>query len=174
MNSMTRTLATMAAVALACTTLAVAPPASTPALAAPPAGYTHPANACQLTVIGGVEGRDYYYATDTWTRNPGNAVTSTLNKLVICSSAPMTISNTGDPAMAVDATIFVEAGTQANLTFDGVNISSHVPFTLERNRDEAGNSIEPKTSAHIALAAGSTNTLVSPAGSYAPGMRHHR
>ena len=171
MNSMTRTLATMAAVALACTTLAVAPPASTPALAAPPAGYTHPANACQLTVIGGVEGRDYYYATDTWTRNPGNAVTSTLNKLVICSSAPMTISNTGDPAMAVDATIFVEAGTQANLTFDGVNISSHVPFTLERNRDEAGNSIEPKTSAHIALAAGSTNTLVSPAGSYAPGMR---
>ncbi len=65
MNSMTRTLATMAAVALACTTLAVAPPASTPALAAPPAGYTHPANACQLTVIGGVEGRDYYYATDT-------------------------------------------------------------------------------------------------------------
>lgn len=169
MNSLTRTLASVAAATLTCTALVAAP--ATPAVAAPPAGYTHPADACQLTVTGGVEGRDYYFASETWTRNPGNPVTSNLKKLVVCSSTALTVSNAGEASVPVDATVLVEAGTQANITLDGVNISSHVPLTLERNRDAAGNSVEPRTSAHITLAAGSTNRLVAPAASYAPAIR---
>ena len=71
MNSLTRTLASLAAATLTCTALVALP--ATPAAAAPPAGYTHPADACPVTVTGGVEGRDYYFASETWTRNPSRA-----------------------------------------------------------------------------------------------------
>lgn len=166
MNSLTRTLASLAAATLTCTALVALP--ATPAAAAPPAGYTHPADACPVTVTGGVEGRDYYFASETWTRNPGSPVTSTLKKLVICSSTPLTLSTGG---ATVDATVWIEAGTQANITLDGVDIASHVPFTIERNRDAAGNSVDPKTSVHITLAAGSANRLEAAASAYAPGIR---
>lgn len=78
---------------------------------------------------------------------------------MICSSTPLTLSTGG---ATVDATVWIEAGTQANITLDGVDIASHVPFTIERNRDAAGNSVDPKTSVHITLAAGSANRLRPP------------
>ena len=147
-----------------------------PALAAVPDGYTHPADACAITVTGGTEGVDYYYENVDYVReHPANGnpaastgpLTSHLKKLVICSDTPLTLSTSGAPT---DGTIWIAPGTQADLTFDNVNINSDVPVHIERNRNAAGETISPETSLHITLKDNSTNTLQGTPGGYSPGI----
>ncbi|MCR2027288.1 hypothetical protein [Adlercreutzia muris] len=97
-------------------------------------------------------------------------LTDTLNELVICGDAALTISN-DDPAVAANATVWIAAGTQARISFDNVNINSPIPVTIERNRDADGNTVSPQTSLWLTLAKGSSNTLMATANRRAPAIR---
>ncbi|MEY8406921.1 hypothetical protein [Adlercreutzia muris] len=97
-------------------------------------------------------------------------LTDTLNELVICGDAALTISN-DDPAVAANATVWIAAGTQARISFDNVNIHSPIPVTIERNRDADGNTVSPQTSLWLTLAKGSSNTLMATANRRAPAIR---
>lgn len=137
----------------------------------------HPENACAITVTGGTEGVDYYYENAPYTRdhpvNPNPAatlpaLTCDLKKLVICSDTPLTLSTDGTGS--VDGTIWITPGTQADLTFEGVNITSDIPVHIERNRDASGKTISPETSLHITLADNSDNTIQATADGSSPGI----
>ena len=124
-----------------------------------------------LTVTGGTEGVDYKFEDVTYvrtSRNGANTLSNDLKKLVILSSTPLTLSTPADKTS--NATIWVNPGVQANLTFNNININSDIPVHIERNRDAENNTIEPKTSLHITLAAGSENKLDATNGQRSPGI----
>ena len=126
-----------------------------------------------LTVTGGTPGKDFYFistAYDRPARSGAAVLTDTLNELVICGDAALTISN-DDPAVAANATVWIAAGTQARISFDNVNINSPIPVTIERNRDADGNTVSPQTSLWLTLAKGSSNTLTATANRRAPAIR---
>ena len=124
-----------------------------------------------LTVTGGTEGVDYKFEDVTYvrtSRNGANTLSNDLKKLVILSSTPLTLSTPADKTS--NATIWVNPGVQANLTFNNININSDIPVHIERNRDAENNTIEPKTSLHITLAAGSENKLDATNGQRSPAI----
>ena len=125
-----------------------------------------------LTIMGGTPGVDYYFISEDCVRPARTGsykLQDTLNKLVIIGSAELTIAN-DVPATATNATIWVAPGTQARVVFDNVNINAPVPCHIERNKDDSGATIEPKTSLHITLAKGSDNTLKATDGRQAPAI----
>ncbi|WP_302964072.1 hypothetical protein [uncultured Adlercreutzia sp.] len=101
--------------------------------------------------------------------NSGDYYLDAANKILhIRTSAPMAIRNK-DVAAATDVTIQIDAGVKADLTLAGVNISSGViaPINVITNSDEDKDGvrvknaadIKNKTTLHLTLADGSTNTL---------------
>lgn len=125
-----------------------------------------------ITVSGGTEGVDYAFEKVAYvrtSRNGANTVSNNLQKLVILSDKPLTLSST-DSTVSANATIWVNPGVQANLTFNNLSIASDIPCHIERNRDESGATIEPKTSLRITLAAGSKNVLDATDEQRSPGI----
>lgn len=138
---------------------------------AAPSGYTRPADACAITVSGGTEGIDYYYENVRYTRKSAHPTkththSDDLKKLVICTDRPLTLSTNG----VVDGTIWIEPGTAANLTFNGIQLTSNIPVHIERNRDADGNTVSPETSLHITLADKSKNVILANKDGYSAGI----
>ena len=126
-----------------------------------------------ITVEGGTPGVDFEFVEESYTRKArtgNNVLTDTLRKLVIKGPSELTLSTDGFPGTAQNVTIWVNPGIQANVTFDNVNIASAIPCHIERNRDESGKTIEPKTRLHITLAENSNNTLTATNGRWAPAI----
>ncbi len=135
------------------------------------ASYSRPADACKISVEGGVEGVDYYYENVAYTRTSahptkGNTHTDNLRKLVINSEEPLTLSTSGE----VDGTIWINPGIKANLIFRNIQLKSNIPVHIERNKDASGETAEPETSLHITLADKSHNTLHANKGGYSAGI----
>lgn len=133
---------------LACLLLsaAVAAAVVAPSTAVAATGY--------FTVTGGTEGTDYAYSNGT---------------LHIKTPTPLTISTD----RYVSDNIVVDAGVHAELTLDGVSISTtKCPIDITTNlygtangsRATSGNQIVNKTSLYLKIADGSVNTLSTTSG----------
>ncbi len=158
------------AVAAAFTTPASEESAASPA-ASVPEDYKRPADAAAIQVTGGTEGVDYYFENVSYTRDTAKAGstashTDQLKKLVICSDKQLTLSS----EEAVDATIWIAPGTQADLVFSNLSINSNIPVHIERNRDKAGVTIKPITKLHITLADRSDNVITAIKTGYSAGI----
>ena len=126
-----------------------------------------------VTVIGGTPGVDYDFVQEDLirlARTGPSYLQDSLKKLIVKTSTPLTIKTRDSNTMTTNATIWVNPGVQANLTFDGVNIDSPVPCHIERNRNAAGDTIKPNTSLRITLAKGSKNKLTASVDRRAPGI----
>lgn len=99
----------------------------------------------------------------------GGSLSTTIPSIVIKKDGTYRIKNTNGVATAVGTSIRVEAGVKADITFEGVNITSYMPFNMVTNSHKSGNltteisgdEITDKTTVHLTLADGTTNTLTS-------------
>ncbi len=157
----------------------------TPAPQADADGYTDYSG---LSIAGGTPGVDYalenvvstsvgrgqtesdttYY--DNGRNLPvGGSLSTTIPSIVIKKDGTYRIKNTNGVATAVGTSIRVEAGVKADITFEGVNITSYMPFNMVTNSHKSGNltteitgdEVTDKTTVHLTLADGTTNTLTS-------------
>lgn len=138
-------------------------------------------------VTGGVQGVDYTYEQVTYTRTgrgnaesyagttpgkslpiAGGAASTTIQTLVVRSSTPLVIAN-ANPSAATADSIQVAPGVKADITLAGVNITSSLPFNIATNSTPSGNAtieytgedVADKTTVHLTLADGMSNTLKS-------------
>ncbi|MEY8562115.1 DUF11 domain-containing protein [Eggerthellaceae bacterium 3-80] len=141
-----------------------------------------------LSIAGGTDGIDYALEnvtstsvgriereSDTAANNDGRTLpcggsfSTTIPSIVIKKSGTYRIKNTNGTATAVGTSVRVEAGVKADITFEGVNVTSFMPFNIVTNSHRSGNlttevsgdDVVDKTTVHITLADGTTNTLTS-------------
>ncbi len=140
-----------------------------------------------LSIQGGTPGTDYDLETVTYTHycrsstrpagsNSGRDITvypqykaeNTISSLVIKKDGTYRLKNTQGVDTAVATSIRVEPGVKADITFEGVNIRSELPFNIVTNSTDNGSylttevsadDVKNKTTVHLTLADGTVNTL---------------
>lgn len=139
-----------------------------------------------LSIQGGTPGTDYDLETVTYTskirgytenstsvngRNipVGNPYSVGISSLTIKKDGVYTIKNTNGADAAVSTSIRINPGVKADITFDGVNIASLMPFNIATNStlqssgnltvEVEGSEIKNPTTVHLTLADGTTNIL---------------
>ncbi|WP_251179269.1 DUF11 domain-containing protein [Adlercreutzia agrestimuris] len=122
------------------------------------------------TSVGRVETENYDAYWDNGRNLPcSGSFSVTIPSIVIKKNGTYRIKNTSGVATAVGTSVRVEAGVKADITFEGVNITSYMPFNIVTNSHRSGNltteitgdDVADKTTVHITLADGTTNTLQS-------------
>ena len=140
-----------------------------------------------LSIQGGTPGTNYDLETVTYTHycrsstrpsgsNNGRDITvypqykaeNTISSLVIKKDGTYRLKNTQGVDTAVSTSIRVEPGVKADITFEGVNIRSELPFNIVTNSTDNGSylttevsadDVKNKTTVHLTLADGTVNTL---------------
>lgn len=137
-----------------------------------------------LSIKGGTPGTDYALETVTYTRKirgltesstsdngrnipVGAAHNVDISSLVIKKDGTYTIKNTAGESTEVGVSIRVNPGVKADITFEGVNIKSLMPFNIATNSTPSGNltaelegsEVSNPTTVHLTLADGTTNVL---------------
>ena len=140
-----------------------------------------------LSIQGGTPGTNYDLETVTYTHycrsstrpsgsNNGRDITvypqykaeNTISSLVIKKDGTYRLKNTQGVDTAAATSIRVEPGVKADITFEGVNIRSELPFNIVTNSTDNGSylttevsadDVKNKTTVHLTLADGTVNTL---------------
>lgn len=136
-----------------------------------------------LSISGGMPGTDYALETITYARigrgtdekgtQDGRSIarsgtpSETLSMLVIKRDGTYVIKNTVSSAQAVPTGIRVAPGVKADITFAGVNISSHFPMDIATNSTQNTYDtveinhadVKNPTTVHLTLADGTANVL---------------
>ena len=141
-----------------------------------------------LSIKGGTPETDYGYEnvtygckgrweTESSTSDNGRNIpvsgtfSTTIPSIVIKANGTYHIKNTAGVATAVGTSIKVNPGVHADIIFEGVNISSNMPFNMVTNstlnaagtltNEVTGSEVSNKTNVHLTLADGTNNTLYS-------------